>query len=79
MDSDSFTHVSLTVDGDGVATVLLDRADASMNTLGPELQADLDRVLDRLEQDDAIRAVVLASGKPDSFVAGADIYFLATL
>jgi 3-hydroxyacyl-CoA dehydrogenase/enoyl-CoA hydratase/3-hydroxybutyryl-CoA epimerase len=73
-----FTHLSLDVE-DGIATVLLDRAGATMNTISPELSDDLEALLDHLEADDRIEAVVLGSGKPDSFVAGADIYFLETL
>lgn len=73
------THFSLDVDEDGVATVLMDRAGESMNTLGPEVGPDLERIIDRLESDDAIRAVVLGSAKPDNFLAGADIRWFAEL
>lgn len=56
---------------DGVATVLIDRAGESMNTLGVELTTELASVVERLEADD-VEAVVIGSAKRD-FLAGADI------
>lgn len=73
------THFTLNVDEDGIATVLMDRAGEEMNTLAPELRDDLAAVLDRLEQDPAIRGVVWGSAKPDNFHAGADIRAFADL
>jgi len=73
------THIHFSVDADGVATLLLDRQDETMNTLGPELGADFFGLLDRLETDPAIKAVVIGSAKRDNFMAGADIRWLAGL
>jgi len=73
------THFTFEVDDDGIATVLMDRADEEMNTLSPETGADLAVILDRLEQDDSIRGVIIGSAKPDNFLAGADIRWFATL
>jgi 3-hydroxyacyl-CoA dehydrogenase/enoyl-CoA hydratase/3-hydroxybutyryl-CoA epimerase len=70
------THFQFTVDDDGVATVLIDRADEPMNTLSPELADDLTTIIERCESDDTIRAVVVGSAKPDNFLAGADIRWL---
>ena len=57
----------------GVATLLIDDPAEKVNTLHPELMLEFGRLLDRLEKDDAVRGLVLASGKPDGFVAGAKI------
>jgi 3-hydroxyacyl-CoA dehydrogenase/enoyl-CoA hydratase/3-hydroxybutyryl-CoA epimerase len=57
----------------GVATLLLDDPGERVNTVHPELMLEFVRVLDGLERDGAVKAVVLASGKPDGFVAGAKI------
>lgn len=62
---------------DDVAVVTIDIPGASVNTLRPELTGALGRVLDDVERDPAVRAVVLVSGKRDSFIAGADIGMLA--
>lgn len=72
------THFSFDTD-DGVALVLLDRAGESMNTIGPEIYEDLTAVIDRIESDPSIKAVVLGSAKQGNFLAGADIRFLETL
>jgi 3-hydroxyacyl-CoA dehydrogenase/enoyl-CoA hydratase/3-hydroxybutyryl-CoA epimerase len=58
---------------EGVATLLLDVPGESVNTLSVEVGAELARQLDRLEQDPAVKAVVIASGKREGFVAGAKI------
>ena len=73
------THISFAVDDAGVATILMDRQGDSMNTLGPELAGDLFSLLDRLETDPAIKAVVIGSAKPNNFLAGADIRWLRQL
>ncbi|MFW6369162.1 MAG: fatty acid oxidation complex subunit alpha FadJ, partial [Myxococcota bacterium] len=67
------THFKFEVDEKGVALVLIDCADEKMNTLSTRLQADLEIILERLESDTSIRAVVVGSAKPDNFMAGADI------
>ena len=63
------------LDDNGVATVLMDRANESMNTLGVEFLTELVTVVERLESDD-VRAVVFGSAKRD-FLAGADIRMFA--
>ena len=70
------THIEFAVDDAGVATILMDRQGDAMNTLGPELAGDLFSLLDRLETDPAIKAVVISSAKPTNFLAGADIRWL---
>ena len=62
---------------DDVAVIVLDVPGQSMNTLRTDFIGDLERVLDDLEADRDVRGVVLTSGKPDSFIAGADIEMLA--
>jgi 3-hydroxyacyl-CoA dehydrogenase/enoyl-CoA hydratase/3-hydroxybutyryl-CoA epimerase len=44
-----------------------------VNTIHPELMLEFVGLLDALEADATVKAVVLASGKPDGFVAGARI------
>lgn len=63
----------------GVALVIIDSAGDAMNTLRADFAERLSEVLDRLENDSAVRALVFVSAKPDSFVAGADIHMLEQL
>jgi len=73
----TFKNFHFDLDDDGVATVLIDRHDESMNTLGEELVLELAAVVDRLEEDD-VRAVVIGSAKKD-FLAGADIRMFSSI
>jgi 3-hydroxyacyl-CoA dehydrogenase/enoyl-CoA hydratase/3-hydroxybutyryl-CoA epimerase len=60
----------------GVATVLFDIPGEPVNTLSPEVGAELDEILGALGKDEAVKALVVASGKKDGFVAGAKIEML---
>jgi hypothetical protein len=71
--------VKIDVTTDGIAIVRFDAPGEKMNTLSAKLMASFDGVLTRLESDPAIRAAVLISGKPDNFIAGADINMLVRL
>ena len=71
----TYENFHLDIDTNGVATLLIDRAGESMNTLGVDLLRELDTVVDRFEADD-VRAIVIGSAKKD-FLAGADIRMFA--
>ncbi|VAW02696.1 hypothetical protein MNBD_ACTINO01-469, partial [hydrothermal vent metagenome] len=73
----TFKNFHFDLDDNGVATVLVDRHDESMNTLGEELVLELSDVVDRLEEDD-VKAVVFGSAKKD-FLAGADIRMFGSI
>ena len=61
---------------DGVATVWVDVPGESVNTISRETGTEFQSVLDVLEKDAAVKAIVVASGKRDGFVAGAKIEML---
>ncbi|MGH2942328.1 MAG: 3-hydroxyacyl-CoA dehydrogenase/enoyl-CoA hydratase family protein [Solirubrobacteraceae bacterium] len=56
---------------EGYAIAWLDRPPA--NSLSPQVIAELGRVWEHVEADDAIRALIVASANPMLFCAGADI------
>jgi 3-hydroxyacyl-CoA dehydrogenase/enoyl-CoA hydratase/3-hydroxybutyryl-CoA epimerase len=58
---------------DDILIVTIDRPGVSLNTLTPGLIGEFEGVLLRVDDDTLIKGVVLTSGKPDSFIAGADI------
>jgi len=64
---------------DGVATLLLDEPGEKVNTINPEAMLELVALLEGLGKDPEVKAVVLASGKPDGFVAGAKIELMQTV
>jgi 3-hydroxyacyl-CoA dehydrogenase / enoyl-CoA hydratase / 3-hydroxybutyryl-CoA epimerase len=64
---------------DGVAVLTLDLADEPVNTLSPATALLFDRALSRALEDTGVTAVVFTSGKPEGFVAGADVRWLGSL
>ena len=62
----------LTVE-DGVGIVVFDLPDAPLNIISRSVKNEFIALFQRLESDESIKAAVLISGKPDSFIAGADI------
>ncbi len=71
-------HWKLTRDTDGVAVLALDKAGASTNTLSKAVMAELNQVLDQLDQDPP-KGLVIRSGKANGFIAGADVDELADI
>ena len=57
----------------GIAHLVMDVVDDTMNTLKAEFAEQVSDVLAEIKSDASITGVVLCSGKTDSFVAGADI------
>lgn len=68
--------VTTTRNDEGVLTVTIDVPDESMNVLNQALAEEFAELLATIEQDADIRAVIVTSGKDNSFVAGADIKML---
>ncbi|MFO7768200.1 MAG: enoyl-CoA hydratase-related protein [bacterium] len=64
-------QIQLAIDG-GVAQVVINRPKV-LNALSRQTLGLLEEVLDRLEEDDDVRAVVLTGTGEKAFVAGADI------
>ncbi|MCG3178580.1 MAG: Fatty acid oxidation complex subunit alpha [Phycisphaerae bacterium] len=61
-------------DDDGVWTVRLDRAGASVNTFTPQTLDELDAALNRIEGDGAAAGVIFTSAKSGNFASGADLF-----
>jgi 3-hydroxyacyl-CoA dehydrogenase/enoyl-CoA hydratase/3-hydroxybutyryl-CoA epimerase len=58
---------------DDVLIVTIDKQGEAVNTLSPTMVGEFESVFARVDEDPLIRAMVLISGKPDTFIAGADI------
>lgn len=63
---------NLTTDADGIATLLIDKQDSTMNTIDQVFIDELRESLDLIANDAAIKGVILTSGK-EAFLAGADL------
>jgi 3-hydroxyacyl-CoA dehydrogenase/enoyl-CoA hydratase/3-hydroxybutyryl-CoA epimerase len=64
--------LSMELDTD-ILVVTLDRPEESVNTLTPSLVGEFEGLFLQVNEDQLIKGVVLISGKPDSFIVGADI------
>jgi 3-hydroxyacyl-CoA dehydrogenase/enoyl-CoA hydratase/3-hydroxybutyryl-CoA epimerase len=60
-------------DDEGVTVLTLDLPGEKVNTLGSGMIGEFEAVLEEIERDKSIKGVVIRSGKPDNFIAGADI------
>jgi 3-hydroxyacyl-CoA dehydrogenase / enoyl-CoA hydratase / 3-hydroxybutyryl-CoA epimerase len=60
------------LEADGLLLATIDMADRTMNVFSFPLMDALEALMDRVDRDDAVRCVVLTSGK-SSFLAGADL------
>jgi 3-hydroxyacyl-CoA dehydrogenase/enoyl-CoA hydratase/3-hydroxybutyryl-CoA epimerase len=68
--------LSLRLRDDGVAVVTYDVPGEPVNTLKAGFNAEFESMLHEIETNPRVKAAVLISGKPDSFIAGADIEML---
>ncbi|MBL37409.1 MAG: hypothetical protein CMP07_03260 [Xanthomonadales bacterium] len=68
----NFKHWHLERDIDGIAWLYIDRDGEKVNSLSSEVLGELGEIIDLFEQD-APTGLVLMSGKPGSFIVGADV------
>ncbi|MDH3924482.1 MAG: 3-hydroxyacyl-CoA dehydrogenase NAD-binding domain-containing protein [Xanthomonadales bacterium] len=69
--------IQYAVDNDGIALLTIDLPGKSMNVLTPELMEDLETTTSKAAADDAVKGIVITSGKK-AFIAGADIKDMVT-
>jgi len=70
---------SVRVREDGVAVVTYDVPGEPINTLRASFNDEFRTLLSDLEQNDKVKAAILISGKPDTFIVGADIDMLKSV
>ena len=66
-------NFKIEIDGDGIATVTFDVPGRSMNTLTSGVMKEIPEWVEQVKGDDAVKGVVLTSGKASGFCAGADL------
>ncbi len=72
------TDFTMTVDADGVATIVWDVKAKSMNVMSTEAFALLDSLIDTALADPAVKGIILTSGKKD-FAGGMDLNVIAQM
>ncbi len=66
-------NFKIEIDADGIALITFDVPGRSMNTLTSSVMAEIPQWVEQVRTDDAIKGVVLTSGKASGFCAGADL------
>ncbi|MTI00238.1 FAD-dependent oxidoreductase [Roseibium sp. RKSG952] len=74
----AYKNFTIETDSDGFAVVTWDMPGKSMNVIDLSVMEDLDVLVDDIVKDDAIKGVVITSGK-DAFSGGADLTMLEGL
>ena len=69
-----YTHLKVEFD-DGVATVVLDHPNSSVNSVSPAWVEEMIAAFQALKADDTVKGIVVTSAKP-GFMAGADLNFV---
>ncbi|HEY5611105.1 MAG TPA: 3-hydroxyacyl-CoA dehydrogenase NAD-binding domain-containing protein [Thermoanaerobaculia bacterium] len=67
------SSLRLAVRSDGVAVCTIDVPGSTVNLISTDLLHEIEPLLSQVENDRSVRAVVMTSGKRDSFVAGGDL------
>lgn len=57
----------------GIACLTINQRGSKVNTLGTATMTELAELLDQIRKDPKVKALVISSGKQDSFIAGADV------
>ncbi len=73
------TDFTMKTDADGVATIIWDTVGKSMNVMNQQGFLDLDALIDQALADDAIKGVIITSGKEGSFAGGMDLNIIARM
>ncbi|MFK7754536.1 MAG: 3-hydroxyacyl-CoA dehydrogenase NAD-binding domain-containing protein [Sedimentitalea sp.] len=73
------TDFTMTKDAAGVATITWDVPGKSMNVMSIEGLGELEACIDDALADDAVKGVVITSGKDGSFAGGMDLNLLAVM
>ena len=73
--SNDLQNFTVETDADGIALVTWDMPDRSMNVFTEEVMDELEKIVDQVAGDAAIKGAVITSGK-DSFSGGADLNML---
>lgn len=71
-----YTTFSVDVDADGIALLTIDVPNQGMNVWDEALMADFPKFVDAFVADDAMKGLVICSGRENGFMAGADLRML---
>src|SRR6266487_3954392 len=64
---------TLSIEPDGLAILTFDLPGEKVNKFSRPVVAELEALVRQLESERVVRALIVESGKPDVFIAGADV------
>jgi 3-hydroxyacyl-CoA dehydrogenase/enoyl-CoA hydratase/3-hydroxybutyryl-CoA epimerase len=70
---------NMAVDEKGIGAVTVDAAGASINTWTADAFSGFDQIIKELEIAKGVRGIVFISGKPEDFLAGADLMMISRI
>ena len=73
------TDFTMNTDTDGVAIIAWDTQGKSMNVLNLDALAELEACVDSALSDDAVKGIIITSGKDGSFAGGMDLNVIARM
>ncbi len=73
------TDFTMKTDADGVATITWDTIGKSMNVMSRDSMQVLNSLVDDALADDAVKGIIITSGKKGSFAGGMDLNVLASI
>jgi 3-hydroxyacyl-CoA dehydrogenase/enoyl-CoA hydratase/3-hydroxybutyryl-CoA epimerase/3-hydroxyacyl-CoA dehydrogenase/enoyl-CoA hydratase/3-hydroxybutyryl-CoA epimerase/enoyl-CoA isomerase len=73
MNQSSPAALSLEVRADGIGAITFDQPGSRANTLGQAVQGEFEAILTQLKSRKDLKGLILRSGKPGMFIAGADL------
>ncbi len=66
-------HFTIETDKDGIALVTFNSPDVTMNVLSAEVLAEMVSWVEQIGSDEAVKGVVITSGRDNAFCAGAEL------
>ena len=72
MDINTLKNWTLSLDDQQIATLMLDKADVSVNVLSNDVMSELEAVVSHLEATPP-KGLIVSSNKAAGFLAGADV------
>ena len=69
----NYENFTVETDADGIALIIWDMSDRSMNVFTAAVMDEIDRIVDQVVAEAAIKGAVITSGKASGFCAGADL------
>jgi 3-hydroxyacyl-CoA dehydrogenase/enoyl-CoA hydratase/3-hydroxybutyryl-CoA epimerase len=74
----TYKSFSIDIDADGIALMTIDLPGQSMNVWNGDLMAEFPKFIDEFIANDAVKGLVITSGKASGFLAGADLNMLGS-